>query len=107
MGEAPMPRRGSTPRMTWTQVYTPVGGSLLASALVAAIPVVVLLGLLGVFHVRAHLAALLGLAAALLLAVVVYGMPAKLAAMAAVYGGGLCLVPLRRGRPDGDLLLRR
>jgi lactate permease len=80
--------------MTWTQVYTPVGGSLLASALVAAIPVVVLLGLLGVFHVRAHVAALLGLAAALLLAIVAYGMPAKLAAMAAVYGGAFGLFPI-------------
>jgi hypothetical protein len=30
--------------MTWTQVYSPVDDSLLASALVAAIPVVVLLG---------------------------------------------------------------
>lgn len=51
--------------MTWTQVYSPVNGSLLASALVAAIPVVVLLGLLAFFHVRAHWAALLGLAIAL------------------------------------------
>src|SRR4051812_34061753 len=80
--------------MTWTQLYTPVGGSLLASALVAAIPVIVLLGLLGVFHVRAHVAALLGLAAALLLAILVYGMPVKLAAMAAVYGGAFGLFPI-------------
>ena len=47
--------------MTWTQTYTPVAHSLLASALVAAIPVVVLLGLLAFFHVRAHFAALAGL----------------------------------------------
>jgi len=46
--------------MTWTQIYSPVHGSLLASAFVAAIPVVVLLGLLAFFHVRAHWAALLG-----------------------------------------------
>ncbi len=46
--------------MTWTQEYTPLG-SLLLSALVAAIPVVVLLGLLAFFHVKAHLAALAGL----------------------------------------------
>ena len=55
--------------MTWTQVYSPVSGSLLASALVAAIPVVVLLGLLAFLHVRAHWAALLGLAAAILIGV--------------------------------------
>src|SRR6185503_2849730 len=59
--------------MTWTQVYTPVGGSLLLSALVAAIPVVVLLGLLAAFHVRAHMAALAGLATALIIATAVYG----------------------------------
>ena len=32
--------------MGWTQVYTPVGNSLVLSALLAALPVVVLLGLL-------------------------------------------------------------
>jgi lactate permease len=80
--------------MTWTQVYTPVGGSLLWSALVAAIPVVVLLGLLGWFHVRAHLAALIGLASALSIAIFVYGMPAKLAAMSALYGAAFGLLPI-------------
>ena len=64
------------------------------SALVAAIPVLVLLGLLAAFHVRAHLAALAGLGTALLIAVVVYGMPTKFAAMAAVYGGAFGLFPI-------------
>src|SRR3954462_1289673 len=80
--------------MTWPHVYTPVGGSLLGSALVAAVPVVVLLGLLGWFHVRAHIAALTGLATALLLAIFVYGMPAKLAAMSALYGAAFGLLPI-------------
>jgi lactate permease len=80
--------------MSWTQVYTPVGNNLLLSALVAAIPVLVLLGLLAVFHVRAHIAALAGLASAMLIAVVVYGMPAKFAGMAAVYGGAFGLFPI-------------
>lgn len=80
--------------MTWTQNYTPVAGNLLASALVAAIPVVVLLGLLAFFHVRAHMAALAGLAAALLLAVLVYGMPVSLALMSAVYGAAFGLLPI-------------
>ena len=48
--------------MTWTQNYTPLFDSLIASTLVAAAPVVVLLGLLAFFHVRAHFAALAGLA---------------------------------------------
>jgi lactate permease len=80
--------------MTWTQIYTPVGNSLLLSALVAAIPVLVLLGLLAAFHVRAHVAALAGLGTAMLIAVVVYGMPTKFAAMAAVYGGAFGLFPI-------------
>jgi lactate permease len=80
--------------MTWTQNYTPVAGSLLLSTLVAAIPVVVLLGLLAFFHVRAHVAALIGLAAALAIAVFVYGMPARLAGMAAAYGAAFGLLPI-------------
>jgi lactate permease len=80
--------------MTWTQVYSPVNGSLLASALVAAIPVVVLLGLLAFFHVRAHWAALLGLATALSIAILVYGMPAKLALAAAADGAAFGLLPI-------------
>ena len=79
---------------TWTQTYSPVGGSLLASALVAALPVVVLLGLLAFFHVRAHVAALAGLASALLIAVLVYRMPVSLAAMSAVYGAAFGLLPI-------------
>lgn len=80
--------------MTWTQVYSPVNGSLLASALVAALPVVVLLGLLAFFHVRAHWAALLGLATALAIAILVYGMPAKLALAAAADGAAFGLLPI-------------
>ena len=79
--------------MTWTQTYNPLG-NLLISALVAAIPVVVLLGLLAFFHVRAHLAALAGLTASLLVAIVVYGMPAPLALLAAANGAAFGLFPI-------------
>lgn len=79
--------------MTWTQTYIPIGG-LLVSTLIASLPVVVLLGLLAFFHVRAHVAALAGLAAALLIAVGVYGMPPKLAGMSAVYGAAFGLFPI-------------
>jgi lactate permease len=78
--------------MTWTQTYTPLG-SLALSALVAALPVVVLLGLLA-RHVRAHVAALAGLAAALLVAIAVYGMPAGLAIAAAGNGAAYGLFPI-------------
>jgi lactate permease len=80
--------------MTWTQVYSPVNGSLLGSALVAALPVVVLLGLLAFLRVRAHWAALLGLAAALAVAVLVFGMPGKLAFAAAADGAAFGLLPI-------------
>ena len=73
----------------WSQVYSPLG-SLGPSALVAALPVVVLLALLGIWHVRAHVAALAGLATAALIAVAVFGMPTPLALAAigdgAIYG---------------------
>ena len=48
----------------WSQVYDPLGSPWL-STLVAALPVVVLLGGLGVFQMKAHIAALAGLAVAL------------------------------------------
>ena len=65
--------------MPWSQVYAPLGG-IGASALVAAIPVAVLLALLAFWHVRAHIAAGVALLAAGVIAVAVYGMPAQLAA---------------------------
>ena len=79
--------------MNWTQTYSPLG-SLLLSAIVAALPVVVLLGLLAFFHVRAHLAALIGLGASLLVAIAVYGMPVKLALAAAGNGAAFGLFPI-------------
>src|SRR5258707_258402 len=80
--------------MTWTQGYSPVSGSVLLSALVAALPVGVLLGLLAFAHVRAHWAALLGLATSLAIAIAVYGMPTKLAFAAAADGAAFGLLPI-------------
>src|SRR5271165_5998438 len=80
--------------MNWTQVYTPVAGSLGLSALVAALPVVVLLGLLAFGHVKAHWAALAGLAASLTVAILVFGMPAQLAGSAALMGAAYGLFPI-------------
>ncbi len=79
--------------MTWSQVYAPVGG-ILTSALIAAIPVVVLLGLLAFWHVRAHIAAIIALLVAGAVAVGVYGMPISLAAAAAGYGAAFGLLPI-------------
>ena len=79
--------------MQWTQAYTPLG-DLYLSALVAAIPVIVLLGALAFFHIKAHLAALLGLGAALLIALVVYRMPVSMGVAAALNGAAYGLFPI-------------
>ena len=79
--------------MVWQQIYDPLG-SMFLSTLVASIPVVVMLVGLGFLHLKAHIAAGAGLLAAILIAVVAYGMPAEMAAKAAFLGGLTGLVPI-------------
>lgn len=79
--------------MHWTQHYLPLGNIAL-SALVAALPVIVLLGLIGIFEARAHWAALAGLGASLLVAIAVYHMPVVLALAAAGNGVAFGLFPI-------------
>jgi lactate permease len=79
--------------MPWPQNYDPLH-SLGGSALIAAVPVVLLLALLAFWHVRAHFAALAGLLAALAVAVFAFGMPVSLAGASAVYGAAFGLFPI-------------
>ncbi len=79
--------------MVWQQVYDPFH-SMALSTLAAAIPVAVMLIGLGFLHLKAHLAAGAGLFAALLIAVVGYGMPAEMAGKAAILGGLTGLMPI-------------
>lgn len=79
--------------MPWNQVYDPLG-SMFWSTLLAALPIVVLLGGIGFFHIKAHTAAILGLLTALVIAVVGFGMPADMAGATAVYGAAYGLLPI-------------
>jgi lactate permease len=64
------------------------------SDLVSALPVVVLLGGIGIFKMRAHIAALAGLATALAIAALAFEMPVELAGWAAAYGAAYGLLPI-------------
>jgi lactate permease len=78
----------------YEQVYEPVAGSLALSALVAAIPIVVLFVLLAGVRVAAQWASLATLAVALVIAVLVYGMPVGLALDSTLLGAAFGLFPI-------------
>jgi lactate permease len=69
----------------WVQVYDPLGYWWLSS-LAAAIPILVLLGLLAGVKARPHLCAMAGATSAILCAILVFGMPARLAIASFAYG---------------------
>ena len=77
----------------WPQTYDPLGNSVL-STLLAALPVVVLLGTLGLLRWSAHMAALVGLATSLVVAILVFGMPVPMALATAGFGGAYGLFPI-------------
>ena len=78
----------------WQQNYEPLSGSLGLSAIVAAIPILVLFYMLGVIRKPAWMAASAALAAAFVLALLVYGMPVQLAVMSALTGAAFGLFPI-------------
>ena len=78
--------------MSWTQITDPLGNIAL-SALIAAIPVIFIFWLL-IRKVKGYIASLLTVALAILLAMIVYGMPLKLAALSALYGALYGLFPI-------------
>jgi lactate permease len=79
--------------MAWHQTYDPAGHWLL-STIAASLPILVLLGTLAFFKLRAHVSALLGLATAQVVATVVFRMPAGKAAAVTAYGAAYGLFPI-------------
>lgn len=80
--------------MPWIQTYTPIAGNLGLSALVAAIPLIVIFICLAVLKMKAHKAGPLAVASAIAIAVTVWGMPTKLAGLAFMQGAAFGLFPV-------------
>ena len=78
----------------WQQIYRPEGSGLGVAALLAAVPIFVLLLLLGVARKPAWASSLAGLGAALLMAAGWYRMPPSVALSAAAYGAAFGLFPI-------------
>jgi hypothetical protein len=81
------------PSKPWAQGYDPTGRWWL-STICAALPIVVLLGSLALFRMKAHYAALLGLATSFLCATWIFGMPLRMASKTVVLGAGFGLLPI-------------
>jgi L-lactate transport len=77
----------------WSQSYLPLGG-LVPSALLAAVPVVLMLYLLGVARKPAWMAGLAGCATAFVIALAAYHMPVSLAVSSVTYGAAYGLLPI-------------
>ena len=78
----------------WQHNYEPLAGSLGLSALLAAVPIIVLFVMLGVLRKPSWIAALTALGSGLLVALLVYGMPAGLAVVSVAYGAAYGLFPI-------------
>lgn len=77
----------------WAQNYDPLNNPWM-STILAALPIIVLLGSIAVFHMRIHLAAILGLVVAVAVALFIYEMPAQAVAATTLYGSAYGLFPI-------------
>ncbi|ASU97382.1 L-lactate permease LutP [Bacillus subtilis] len=80
--------------MQWTQAYTPIGGNLLLSALAALVPIIFFFWALAIKRMKGYTAGLATLGIALIIAVLVYRMPAEKALMSATQGAVYGLLPI-------------
>src|SRR2546427_11981412 len=81
--------------MTWTQVYDPLHSWIL-STLVAALPILVLFGMLAGLRVKPHWCAIGGAATAVLVAGPVFGVPGEPPGGRFLYGGAFGVVEIAR-----------
>ncbi|CAF1800239.1 L-lactate permease LutP [Bacillus subtilis] len=80
--------------MQWTQAYTPIGGNLLLSALAALVPIIFFFWALAIKRMKGYTAGLATLGIALVIAVLVYRMPAEKALMSATQGAVYGMLPI-------------
>src|ERR687889_1208386 len=85
--------RAARKTLMWNQVYNPLGSAAL-STIIAAIPVVVLLVLIATNKVKAHIAAVIALIAANLVAIFVFTMPAGMSLRASLLGAVTGFFPI-------------
>ena len=78
----------------YQQVLDPVAHSLAWSSLIAALPLLLLFVMLGVLRVTAWVASLVSLALAIVLAILVYGMPLGQALLAGTEGAAFGFFPI-------------
>jgi lactate permease len=77
----------------WNQIYNPLGNTLLSTG-AAALPVVTLLVLIASNKVKAHIAAVIALIVANLVAIVIFTMPADMSLRATVLGAVTGFFPI-------------
>jgi lactate permease len=78
----------------WQQNYTPIANSLALSALVAAVPIFVLLFLIGIRRKPAWMSSLAGLASVVVVALFVYRMPVNMLFSSILLGAANGLMPI-------------
>jgi lactate permease len=78
---------------TWLQNYDPLNNAVL-STILAALPILVLLGSIALLKIKIHFAALAGLGFAILIALFVYKMPVSATVATTLFGGAYGLFPI-------------